>query len=220
MIDPLLTLGVYVFLVQVMFDRGGPQYPLMVFICILSWKWFSTSTQTALHSIYSKRGLVLRIKFPLAILPLSCVLAAGIKFLMALVVFFFLAISLYKITPSLNYIWLPVLLMIQLILTAAAALFVSVAGVFFKDLGHILQFALRLGFYLSPSLYGIEMIPASLLPYYALNPFTGLMASYKNILIYNESPVFLVESLLTSLVLFLCSWLFFINTSVAVTKEI
>ena len=43
MLDPLLMMGVYVLLVAVLFDRGGPQFPVLLFSAILAWWWAGRS---------------------------------------------------------------------------------------------------------------------------------------------------------------------------------
>ena len=70
-LDPLLLLLVYIVLVSIIFKRGGPQFPILLFISLLSWRWFASSLQRSVTSISSKAGLVQSVRFPLAVLPLS-----------------------------------------------------------------------------------------------------------------------------------------------------
>jgi lipopolysaccharide transport system permease protein len=96
----------------------------------------------------------------------------------------------YEAHFSVNMLWLPVLLLIQLIGTIGVSLILAVLGTYLSDLANIIQFVLRLCFYLSPVLYSVETrIPKSWEPWYKLlNPFAGLLESYKNILVRGSPP--------------------------------
>jgi ABC-type polysaccharide/polyol phosphate export permease len=81
-------------------------------------------------------------------------------------------------------------LLIQFIGTVGACLIFAVLGTHFADLGNILQFIIRICFYLSPILYTVEeRVPDRLTMLYMLgNPFAGLLESYKNVLILGMPP--------------------------------
>jgi ABC-type polysaccharide/polyol phosphate export permease len=66
----------------------------------------------------------------------------------------------------------------------------AVLGTYLSDLGNIIQFAIRICFYLSPILYSVaDRIPDRFIGLYMLvNPFAGLMESYKSVLIRGEPP--------------------------------
>ena len=81
------------------------------------------------------------------------------------------------------------LIFVQLVFTMGAALFCAALGVYFRDLENILDFGLRIWFYLSPALYTVKgRIPAKFIPKYMLNPFAALFESYKNILVRGLPP--------------------------------
>ena len=67
---------------------------------------------------------------------------------------------------------------------------VAVVGTYLSDLRNIIQFLIRLGFYLSPILYSVEdRVPERLATLYLVgNPFAGLLESYKNVVIRGAPP--------------------------------
>ena len=96
---------------------------------------------------------------------------------------------LFEAEITWNLLWLPVLWAVQFLFTMGLALLVAVVGVFFRDLQNILDFTIRIWFYLSPGLYGLEAVPQQYQTLYlSLNPFAPLLHSYKNILVYGEPP--------------------------------
>ena len=57
-LDPLLLLITYIVLVHYIFGRGGPQFPVLLFVALLSWRWFTSSLSRSVTCITSKVGLV------------------------------------------------------------------------------------------------------------------------------------------------------------------
>ncbi len=188
-LDPLLLLIVYVVLVHYIFGRGGPQFPVLLFVALLSWRWFTSALSRSVTSITSKVGLVQSTRFPLAMLPLSGIVIGFFDWLFGFVILVPM-LFIFDATFSLHILWLPLLLLIQLIGTIGACLIVAVIGTHLADLGNIIQFIVRLGFYLSPILYSVEeRIPERLAGLYmTLNPFAGLMESYRNVVIRGAPP--------------------------------
>jgi lipopolysaccharide transport system permease protein len=188
-LDPLLLLIVYVVLIGYIFQRGGPQFPILLFIALLSWRWFTNSLTRSVTSVTSKLALVESVRFPLAILPLSGIIVGFFDWLFGFVILVPM-LFIFEASFTVNVLWLPVLLLIQFIGTVGACLIFAVVGTYLSDLGNVLQFLIRLGFYLSPILYSIEgFIPERLtMLYMFLNPFAGLLESYKNVVIRGAAP--------------------------------
>ena len=188
-LDPLLLLLVYIVLVHYIFGRGGPQFPILLFIALLSWRWFTSSLTRSVTSVTSKVGLIQSVRFPLAILPLSGIIIGFFDWLFGFAILVPM-LFIFEASFSVNILWLPVLLLIQFIGTVGACLLVAVVGTYLSDLGNIITFLIRLGFYLSPILYSIEeTVPERLTMLYMLgNPFAGLMESYKNVVVRGAPP--------------------------------
>lgn len=188
-LDPLLLFLTYLILVHVIFGRGGPQFPVLLFIALLSWRWFASSLSRSVVSITSKVGLIQSVRFPLAILPLSGIIIGFFDWLFGFVILVPM-LFIFEASFTVNILWLPVLLLIEFVGTVGACLIMAVVGTYLSDLGNIIQFVIRIGFYLSPILYSVEdRVPESLTTLYMLgNPFAGLLESYKNVLIRGTPP--------------------------------
>ena len=83
-LDPFFMMLVYLLLVKVIFQRGGPQYPILLFSALLSWRWFAFSIANSVRTMVSNARLIQTVKFPLAVFPISrvyrriCQLSAGV----------------------------------------------------------------------------------------------------------------------------------------------
>jgi len=188
-LDPLLLLLTYIILVSYIFGRGGPQFPVLLFTALLSWRWFASSLSRSVASVTSKVGLIQSVRFPLAILPLSGIIICFFDWLFGFVILLPM-LFIFEASLTVNILWLPVLLLIQFVGTVGACLIAAVVGTYLSDLGNIIQFAIRIGFYLSPIMYSVAgIVPERLITLYMLaNPFAGLLESYKNVLILGTPP--------------------------------
>lgn len=188
-LDPLLLLGTYIVMVDFIFKRGEPQFPVLLFCTLISWRWFTSSLARSVNSVTSKVGLVRTVRFPLAILPLTGIITGLFDWLFGFVILLPM-LFIFEANFSVNMLWLPVLLFIQLVFTIGASLVCAVLGTYLSDLTNIIQFVLRLWFYMSPVLYSVQTrIPERYQTiYWFVNPFAGLLESYKNILVRGLPP--------------------------------
>jgi ABC-2 type transport system permease protein len=188
-LNPLLLLLTYIVLVHYIFGRGGPQFPVLLFVALLSWTWFASSLSRAITSITSKVGLLQSVRFPLAILPLSGIIIGFFDWLFGFVILVPM-LFIFEASLTLNILWLPVLLLIEFAGIVGTCLIFAVWGTYLSDLGNIIGFAIRIAFYLSPIMYSVkDTIPERLTAVYMLaNPFAGLLESYKNVLILGMPP--------------------------------
>lgn len=191
LLDPLMLMLVYGFLVVVIFERGGPQFPVLLFAALISWNWFSKSTSNSIKSYASNGKLIQSISVPLTVFPVAKVLIGLITFLASLIALIPM-LFYFDATLNLNLLWLPVIVICQLVFTLGVSLIFSVAGMYFADLSNIMQFTLKLLFYFSPVLYSLDTMPdkfAFIKPFYEIiNPFVALLESYKNILVHGTPP--------------------------------
>jgi ABC-type polysaccharide/polyol phosphate export permease len=188
-LDPLLQLVVYVIFVSVIAKRPAPDYPLFIFAAIVPWKWFSAVITDASSSVVAAGTLIRQIAFPKIVLPVSSATAGVVGFVWGLVPLAAL-ILLHPQRLSLMIIWLPVIAGVQFVFTLAAAVLVSAANVFFRDLGNALGHALRLWWFLSPGLYSLDSLrDISFIQHHpivsalvGLNPFAVLFEAYRAVI--------------------------------------
>jgi lipopolysaccharide transport system permease protein len=188
MLDPLMMMGVYILLVVGVFGRGGPQYPVILFSALLAWWWFTSAVNSSVTAISAKATLIQSIYFPKGALPLKEALSGLVRYVLSLVVLVPFLIA-YEAHWTVNMLWMPVLVLIQLLFTIGFCFFVSALGVYFRDIQNILQFVTRAWFFLSPALYTVaDRVPERYQTIYMLNPFAALFESYRNVLVYGNPP--------------------------------
>jgi len=187
-IDPLMLMLIYLVLVKFIFQRGGPNYAIELLVGLITYRWFSTSIMAASRSLLSNGKLLQTVKFPYSVLPISRVLINAVDLLVGFVILF-VFVYFYEVSPTIYWLWIPVLLVLQFQFIIALCLIFSIVGIYFRDLLNILTFGVRILLYASPILYGIEQIPAEFQStYLTLSPLSSLMVSFKNVLIFNTGP--------------------------------
>jgi lipopolysaccharide transport system permease protein len=155
---------------------------------LFPWFWFQGAVQGATTTFVGNGGLLKKVRFPRAVLPLSIVTGNTLQFLFAAPVLAgFLIVSGYY--PAWSWlVCVPLLFVIQLLLIAGLALFVASITVFFRDLEHISDVLLNLVFYATPIIYPASRIPHSYRWITWLNPLAPIMEGWHSVLLDGEWP--------------------------------
>ena len=125
---------------------------------MLPWLAFSEAAGRAPGVMLEHRNFVKKLVFAVETLPVNLVVAGLITELFAIVLYcvFLLAIN-HELPGAL--VWLPVLLIPQILFTAGVSWFLAALGVFARDLGQIMGFVLTLWFFLTPICYPENKLP-------------------------------------------------------------
>lgn len=189
LLDPLMLMAVYVVVVQIIFQRGEPQYPVLLFSALLAWHWFLHSVLESASCIIRKARLLQTVAFPKIVLPVQVVLSNAVQYVFGLGALLPMLI-LMRAHITLYVLWVIPVFCVQFLFTLGICLIVAIVSVYFRDLPNILQFTLRMWWYLSPGLYSVsDRIPKQLEGIYMLvNPFAPLLETYKNIFVRGKPP--------------------------------
>ena len=179
-INPLMQLGIYWFVFSyVMVARdlmGMSPYALFLFTGILPWTWFSSSVMESSAILISSGNLIKKILFPAEVLPIVVVLANLVHFFLGLPILFAFLIYYGKIHASLVY--LPALMLLQLVFTLGVCLVVSALAVHFRDVQNIIGNWMMLWFFASPVIYSYLTISPSIQRWLNYNPMTHIIVGY------------------------------------------
>lgn len=204
----LVFTAVFSYLTRV--PTGDVPYPLFCYAALLPWTFLATSISFAAPSMVSNLNLVTKIYFPREILPMAIVIAAFVDFLVASLVFAGM-LAFYRVAPTINLLWLPALLAIQIALTLGAVLFLSALGVRYRDIRFVVPLGLQIWMFASPVIYPASLIPSRFQAMYSLNPTVGLMNAYRSVVIHGNAPeaTSLITSSAISVTLMLAGYVYF-----------
>lgn len=218
-LDPLLQMMVYVVFIGVILSRGGPDYPIFILTAIISWELLVKATQGSAAATLKKERAMRQVAFPKTILPLSQVIGAGAHFVFAFGVLLVVAVP-FGIYPSAYVLLVIPIALVQITLVTGIALFISALNVFFRDTTKIITYVFRMGFFLSPALYPVTVVPDRLRPIYDLNPFVTLFDSYRAIVMNHSLPDWSSLGIVAggSLIVLMLGYLFFVRLQPSFAK--
>ena len=187
-LNPLLQLVVFTIVFSVIMRTNYEQYYLFLFVALVPWMFFASSLQDGSASILREKEMVKKIYFPREVLPIATVTSAFVNMILTfLVVFAVLLISGRGLNP-LAILCLPIVMLVEYILCLGVALIVSSLTVYFRDLQYIVGILAMALQYMTPVMYGAEMVPDWALPIFNLNPMTPIVEMYRTILYYGQVP--------------------------------
>lgn len=210
-INPLLQLIVYSIVFSIILRMGIENYGLFLFVALIPWIFFASSIQAGSSCIIDNANLVKKIYFPREVLPISIVSSSFINMLYSFIIVAAAVIIYGNNNVYINYIYLPLLFIIEYIIVLGITLLVSAVTVYFRDLSHILSVLLMIWQFLTPVFYPLDMVPKEYRYLFEINPMTNIILSYRDVLFYNTTPdIFLLfKSFLYGILLLFFGFIFF-----------
>ena len=227
-LNPLFLMIVFTVLFTVMANNTIRQYPVFVLVGLIPWNFFSGALTSGTTSVTGNSALVKKVYFPRELLPTSALLSNLVNFLFAFAV---LVIFLYLlgIGLTIHALWVPVLLLTQLIFTLGLGLLLGSLTVFYGDVLMILEVVLLAWFFMTPVFYSLEMFgptatvlgvtfnPAQVMRW--INPMASIIDGYRTVLwgtYGSDGPVgmnaaYLVRTLVTSIIVFFIGYGVFVR---------
>ena len=192
-LNPLLLMSTYFFVFGVVLhtrfgpDQSSTGFALYFLAGMLPWLAFSEPAGRSPHVVLEHRNFVKKLIFPLETLPVNQVVSGFITELFALGVFL-LALLVIRGSIPITVVWLPVLIIPQLLFTLGVCWFLAALGAYLRDLGQIIGFVLTLWFFVTPICYPETNLPAASLVILGKNPMYVLVRGYRAIFLENHAP--------------------------------
>ena len=184
---PFLFVGVFFFVFEVILSLDTPRFTSFTLTGMLVYTWFQSSLVGAASIVFWNRDLVRRPQFRVSVLPLIPVVSSLVHFLLSLPILIVILL-LGGSEPTVALLVLPLVLLIQFVLTMGLAYLAAAASVLFRDIGHLLEVVLAAFFFVTPIFYEVSRVPAEFQTVYRLNPLVSLLESYRNPLLYGLTP--------------------------------
>jgi ABC-type polysaccharide/polyol phosphate export permease len=199
-VNPLLLLSVYTFVFTKFMPRSTAPghvplepYAVFLFCGLLPWTWFSSALLESTSSLIVGGNLIKKVLFPAEVLPLVSVFSTMVHFILGLPILGAFLLYYEFVAPggliqlhAAELVWFPVVVLVQLILTAGIALLLSSLTVHFRDIKDLMSNVLTLWFFVTPIIYSWRDATVSQF-WLNINPFTHLAVSYQEILFYPEN---------------------------------
>ena len=209
-INPLLQVMVYVIVFPYIMRVQTENYLIFLICGIIPWTWFTYTLSNGTTSITNNANLIKKVYFPREILPISVVTSGLINFLIScLIIIIFVLLS--GLGLSWHLIFLPLIVLIQYIVSLAIVFLLSAFNVYIKDVEYIVNFLVMMAFYATPILYSTDMFNGWIMWIFRLNPMAHLINAYRDIFYVHQIPQvnnLLILLLVGLIALIVCYYLF------------
>lgn len=160
--------------------RGLGQTPYILFLAlgILPWWWFTRSLAQSTKAITKRRAEIKASVLPRQTWVLQSVSVGAAEFVMSLPILILIMVVNWDF-PNAWILLFPVGIVLEFVLILGFAFAFATWCVRIPDLGRTVRIILRALFYLSPVLFTIERVPASIRPFAELNPIVGIFGMYR-----------------------------------------
>lgn len=179
LVQPIVQVGVFTLVFRGVANVATPvPYPIFALTALLPFNLFQQIVSLGTPAFVSAQGIVTKVYFPRLYTILagsaSAVLNAGITLVILLVA----AISFGMSFSPRALLAAPMLLGVLLLAVGTASL-LGALNARFRDVQHALPLLMTVLLYVSPVLYPLDSVPASLRPLAFLNPVTGLVDGFR-----------------------------------------
>jgi lipopolysaccharide transport system permease protein len=193
-LNPLLLMATYFFVFGIVLrsrfgaDQSRTGFALYCLAGMLPWLAFSEPVGRAASVILEHRNFVKKLVFPLDTLPVNHVVAGLVTELFGAGVFVAALLIIRHSVPA-AILWLPVLLVPQLLFTLGMCWFLAALGVYMRDLGQIMALILTIWFFVTPICYpeSANLSPAVTAVMHQ-NPLYVLVRGYRAVFLEGHAP--------------------------------
>jgi teichoic acid transport system permease protein len=187
-LNPLLLAGVYFILVDILRPRsGGLTFFGHLMACLFAYYFVSNSMREGVRSVVKGGRLILNTAFPRALLPVSSVLNAFMRFIPTIMIYAPVHVAA-GLPFGWHMLWILPLTALLVVMATGLAMLVAALQVYFRDLANFLPYVLRVWVYVSPILYYADEVPKRYDVILALNPLAPILTAWSDVLNAGHTP--------------------------------
>ncbi len=187
-LQPLITTITYTVMFGLMARLPTGGIPAMLFYLsgIVPWTYFAGVVNKTSRTFVSNANVLTKVYFPRLIMPVSTTLSTLFSFLVQLGLLILIIgghafFADFHWTPSLNLVFLPVVILLMTLLGLGAGILVSAMSTKYRDLGFLVSFGVQLLMFASPVIFSPEMVSRNrtIEMIFNLNPMTPVINSMR-----------------------------------------
>lgn len=168
-------------------------YALYAYSGLVPWTLFSMSLTASVNSLVANRSLVTKVYFPREVFPLSSVAAALVDFAIAMTVLFglmiyFRATGSWSFAPTAAWLFVPVVLLVQIMLTVGLGMLLAMGNLFYRDVRQIVYAGVQVWMFVSGVVVPVPTDGSLLARLLALNPMVPVIDAWRDCLLFGQLP--------------------------------
>lgn len=180
LLQPLFTMVIF----SLFFGRlakmpsDGVPYPVFAFTALVPWIFFSNGLTQSSNSLVNNSQLITKIYFPRLLVPTAAVLGGLIDFVLAFGLLLIM-ILWYGVGIHPNIVWTPLFVLLALVSSLGAGLWLSALNVEYRDVRHTVPFLVQMWMFATPIAYPSSLLHEPWHTLYALNPMVGVVEGFR-----------------------------------------
>lgn len=179
-LQPVVSMVVFTilfgYLLQV--PSGDVPYPIFSYVALLPWNYFASSLNKSSTSLIQNTNLVTKVYFPRMVIPISSVLSGLVDFAIGFLILIIL-MFIFKVPLAPSILLLPAFLFLAMLTALGFGFWLSALNVRYRDVNYLVPFILQIWMYLTPVIYGVDLIPEPYRFLLAFNPMTAVVEGFR-----------------------------------------
>ena len=187
LLEPFALVGIYLLLITFVLDRPGQAPGLSLAAVIVPFQFVISTVGNAMDAVDIRRPILLNMAFERNLIPISSALTECASFAGSFSIIAVMMAS-YGVAPTLAFLWLPLVVLVNFYLAVAASYAASLLGLWLREFKPFLLSFVRALFFLSPGLVPLSETSPHVRSLLRLNPLTGLFESYRDVFLFGHAP--------------------------------
>lgn len=187
LLEPFALVGIYLLFVTFVLDRSGPAPGLSLACAIVPFQLVMATVANAMQAVDIRKPILLNMRFERKLIPLSSTLTETTAFSASFLILVVM-MAAYHVAPTPALLWLPLVVLINLYLAAAAAYAATLLGLWLHELKPFLLSFVRMLFFLGPGIVPLAAASANSQEILRFNPLTGLFEAYRDVFLNGVAP--------------------------------
>ena len=180
-VKPMMLFSVLYFVFStIMRFPGTEHYSLYLLLGIILWTFFADTTTAGLNALTYKANLISKVYFPREVVVISSTLVNFMTFSLNMLIFFVFLVFV-GLPFNFSMLLFPLYVLELYFCILGLSFILSVLYIKFKDLAHIWEILLQIGFWATPVVYPIVIIPEKYQFLLFYNPLTQFLSFSRSI---------------------------------------
>ncbi len=186
-LNPLLTMAVMSMIFSTIFRRNIENFPVYYLTGSIFWSLFTGATNAALTAMVDNKNLLMKVKLPMMVFPLSrcCTALMNFGYSMAAYV---VILAVFRIRPNVTMPLFFVCAAGMFLFSVGLGCFLSVLYVLFGDIKHLYSVLLTIWMYLSAVFYPVESTSPAMQEVIVRNPVYNYIACARQCVLEGQPP--------------------------------
>jgi lipopolysaccharide transport system permease protein len=180
-LQPLFAMLIFAFVFGriARLPSDGIPYALFAYAGLLPWTFFSTGVSAGAQSLVGSANLISKVYFPRILVPVAAVGTGLVDFAFATLMLGPLLL-IFRTTPdAAALLWIPLVVLVELLLAFGLSIWLSALVARFRDLRHVIPFAVQIWLFATPIVYPLSMVPERWRWVIELNPMAGVVEAFR-----------------------------------------